>query len=110
MITAKEVKTKIEREVEKISNEFYSRLENKMNEKIIDNSIIIELLAKGKVYVGYSYRVREAQRDYGYDDNSIAWESIMKKVSIIIDKRLEDAGWKLEDNDFLVPIEEKTKE
>ena len=108
MITSKEVKGKMEQEISAISNAICERIE-KLNDKFIvdmnkNESAMGELLIQGKIYIGYSCIQRKLQSEFGFDNYSSAWAVLLIKAEAILEKKLAEAGWRIE-GDYLVPID-----
>ena len=111
MITSKELKGKMEQEISAISNSICERIEKKLNDKFIvdmnkNESAMSELLIQGKIYIGYSCIQRKLQSEFGFDNYSSVWAILIIKAEAILDKKLAEAGWRI-DGDYLVPLEEK---
>ena len=109
MITANEVEKKAGQEIQNVADEIFTRIEKKLVDKMEDNTAIREFLAKGEVYIGYSVRITELQRELGYEDNSTSWDVLKEKAEIIVNEKLAKAGWKI-NNDDLVPLEKQKEE
>ena len=109
MITFEEVKEKAEQEVESVANEIFSRIEKKLEEKMDDKSALNEFLTNGGVYIGYSRRIMELQKECGYENDSSSWNVLKEKAETIVKKRLVDVGWRIE-KDYLMPESEKKEE
>ena len=107
MITSKEVKGKMEQEIS--ANAICERIEKKLNDKFIvdmnkNESAMGELLIQGKIYIGYSCIQRKLQSEFGFDNYSSAWAVLLIKAEAILEKKLAEAGWRIE-GDYLVPID-----
>lgn len=109
MITPKEVKEKAEKEVKKIADEIFNRIEKKLTEKMEDKSALNEFLANGSIYVGYSLRIKGMQKEFGYEKNSDSWNVLREKAEKIVKEKIENSGWML-DEDYLVPKSENKEE
>lgn len=114
MITSAEVKGKMEQEITVVSDAILKRIEEKLNNKFTKNmnknaSAMSELLIQGKIYVGYSCMQRKLQNEFGFDYYSSVWSVLLIKAEKLLEKKLAEAGWKL-DGDYLVPLEEQKEE
>ena len=106
MVTSTMVKQKAEKEFKNVAEEIFSRIEKKLEEKMNDNTAINEFLVAGRVYVGYSFRIRELQRELGYEDDSTSWNALKEKAEVIVNEKFAEASWK-RDGDYLIPLEEQ---
>ena len=109
MITENEVEKKVEQEIQDVANEIFSRIEKKLEEKMSHNTAIKEFLATGEDYIGYSIRIKEIQREFGFEKASTSWDVLKERAEIIVNEKLTNAGWK-RNEDCLQPLKKPKEE
>lgn len=108
MVTSKELQQEIQNRVDKIVEDIWTQIENKLDSNRED--VIRALISEKRIYISLSYLYKKEQNKYGYDDYTITWMELIEKATKILEKKLSKYGWKISENNFLEPLEETSEE